>query len=342
MKPDWGDLIARATGLGTHILHRGDLAALAHLPDLPALAVELSRRGFPIDQEAPVTAAALDLAARRDAAAHLQTLAHWSGARSEILAVIFEDEDRRALRAIVRGAVQHAAAESRLSGLLPTPSLPERALHELADQPSVAKIAAILVAWEHPYGPALLAQMQHPEPDLLALEVQINRTFAARSLRGARRAGKRGVLVWYVRRTIDLENAYSALALSGEPPVEHLPDLFIPAGEIVSRTLFESAAKAGDLSAAGRLLGGAFAGTPLASVFLNANAIAAGDLERLVLGTEIGELRRRAFQDPLGPTPVLLDALRGRAAVLDLRQLIWGISLDAPRPALAGALVSAP
>jgi len=52
-------LIARARGLGTHLLSRETLEALAEAPDLPALARGLSRLGAalePVDETAEIGA----------------------------------------------------------------------------------------------------------------------------------------------------------------------------------------------------------------------------------------------------------------------------------------------
>ena len=103
-------------------------------------------------------AEAFALAVRRKAAARMRLLARWAGGRDAVLAVVFEEEDRRSLRALLRGAVQGARAEERLEDLIPTPLLPERALAELARQARPAAIAALLTAWQNPYGPALLQQ----------------------------------------------------------------------------------------------------------------------------------------------------------------------------------------
>jgi vacuolar-type H+-ATPase subunit C/Vma6 len=276
---------------------------------------------------------------RRQAAARLQTLARWSGPRSAALAVVFEDEDRRSLRTILRGIAQHASPEARLAGLLPTPALPERVLQELARQPSPAGVASLLMLWKNPYGPPLREEAARAEPDLLELEVCVNRTFAARSLRGARRGGRRGVLLWYVRQAIDVENALSALMLAGEDTAARATGVYLPGGAALSRPRFEAAVRTGASALAAQNLSAAFAGTPLARPFADA-AVGAADIERLVLGARIANLRQRALHEPLGPAPILHFALRIRAEVLDLRHIIWGIALAAPRPALEKDLVA--
>jgi vacuolar-type H+-ATPase subunit C/Vma6 len=330
----WEDLDARARGLATHLLTRPALDALAEAPDLAALAEALRRRDFPVE-EGPATAAALELALRRAAAARLRILARWSGPRTTALTVLFEDEDRRSLRALLRGAVQGAPAEARLAGLIPTPTLPERALHELAKRDKPAAIAALLTAWRNPYGSALLPLASAAPPDLFRLEVVVNRTFAARASRAARNTG---LLAAYVRETIDVENAYTALVLAVEGKDVTPKDVFLPGGEHVSVVAFETAA-AGDVPEAMRRLAASFAGTPLAQAF----EPQAGDparLEEAVLRIRVRALVRAMRTEPLGPAPLLAYALRLRAELVDLRRIIWGVALAAPRTALAEDLVT--
>ena len=64
---DWGDVLARARGLATHLLPRRDLDALVRAPDLATLGAELRRAGFSVN-EGERSPAALELAVRRRAA----------------------------------------------------------------------------------------------------------------------------------------------------------------------------------------------------------------------------------------------------------------------------------
>jgi vacuolar-type H+-ATPase subunit C/Vma6 len=332
----WEDLDARARGLATHLLGRAELQALAQAPDRPALAEALRRRGFPVE-EGETTVEALELALRRVAALRLRVLARWSGVRADALTVVFEDEDRRSLRALLRGAVQGAAAEARLAGLIPTPTLPERALRELAGRDRPAAIAALLTAWRNPYGSALLPAASATQPDLFQLELLLNRTFAARALRAARREGE--PLAAYVRETIDLENAFSALVLAAEGKDVTPKDAFLPGGERVSIGAFEVAAAAGDLATATRRLAASFAGTALARAF-DGRAADPAQLEVTVLRIRVRELVHAMRVTPLGPAPVLAYALRLRAEMDDLRRIIWGVALAAPRAMLVGEMAT--
>jgi vacuolar-type H+-ATPase subunit C/Vma6 len=327
MTARWEDLATRARGLATHLLGRAELDALARSPGLDALADALRARGF-LPADGPATPEALELAVRRMAGARLQILAAWGRARNALLAVVFEDEDRRSLRALLRGAVQGAAPEDRLAGLVPTPALPERALAELAGQPTTGAIAALLTAWGSAYGPVLLPDAAATHPDLLALEYLLNRTFAARALRGARAARSR-TLVEFVRETIDLENACTVLVLAGTELDAPPQRAFVEGGRRLALAAFRDAVAARDVGEAARRLAEAFGSAPFAAVFARAASDPAA-IEDALLRQRIAAQSAAARRDPAGPASVLSFVLRLRAEVLDLRRVIWGTMLGAP------------
>lgn len=337
MRAGWEDLNARARGLSTRLLRRARLEALAASPDLGALATELRSAGLLVPESPAPSPQTLDLAVRRMAAARLRTLARWSGPRTAVLSVVFEDEDRRSLRAILRGAVEGAPAEARLSGLIPTPSLPERALKELARQPTTAAAATLLLAWRHPYGPVIASEARTADPNLFRLEMALNRAFAARALAGARRSA---TLLAYVRDVIDLENGRTALVLASQGTDVVPKDVFLAGGRRVSIEAFELAVASGDPARAGERLSEAFAGTPPAEPFRRQSQDPVA-LERALLRAQIVNLWRTSRLYPLGPAPLLGFLLRLRAEVLDLRQIIWGVALGAPRAVVTETLVTA-
>lgn len=331
---DWGDVLARARGLATHLLPRRDLDALVRAPDLATLGAELRRAGFPVN-EGERSPAALELAVRRRATRALAVLSRWCGPRSGTVAIIFEDEDRRSLRALLRGAAQSAPPEERVSGLVPTPNLPERLLGELARQPTAAAVAALLTAWGNPYGPALRPLAAPAYPDLLRLDQRVNRTFAARAAQGA---GHHRELIAYVQESVDLENAASAVAIAGAADV--VPkEVFLPGGRRVSIDGFETAVARGDPAAAIDGLVPEFAGSPFAPALRAARATPAL-VEDELLRARIAAQRLAARRGPLGPAPLLYFALRLRAEAIDLGRTIWGLALGAPRSALADALLA--
>lgn len=333
----WEDLATRARGLATHLLRRADLDALARARGLDEIGETLRARGF-LPPDVAVTPESLELAVRRTAAARLQILGRWAGPRSALLAVIFGDEDRRSVRALLRGTLQHAPPEERIAGLIPTPALPERALAELAAQPGVRAIATLLTAWGHDFGPVLLPGAASPQPDPLALEYQLNSAFALRALRGARGSRNRALLE-YVRETIDLENAVAALVLAAAESDITPKAAFIAGGRRLPLAAFLDAVSARESAEAGRRLAAAFGPAALAAVF-ERGAREPQAIERALLRHRIAAQTRAARLDPAGPASVLSFALRLRAEVLDLRRIIWGVMLDAPRGDIANALVA--
>jgi vacuolar-type H+-ATPase subunit C/Vma6 len=335
----WDDVNARVRGLGTHLLSAGELQLLARTPDMPALASELGRLGFPRSGEADPQPAELELAVRRWASAALATLARWAGARTTALAIIYEDEDRKSLRAMFRGTLGSVPAAARLSGLIPTPTLPERALEELARQGSVATIVTLLQVWGSPYGAALATSARAAEPDPFAIDLALDRTFGDRALKGARRGGPD--LTAFVRESLDLANATTALLLAAAGNDVVPKEAFLPGGVRVSIVTFEEAVAAGGPGPAGRRLASAFAPSPLAGAFRDLGA----DPDRWedeLLHLRVRALHRRARLSPLGPAPVLWFALRLRACVVDLQRIIWGAALAAPGAELVSSLVTAP
>lgn len=340
MKPLWDDLNARARGLGTHLLSRRQLEGLARELDLASLGDGLRRFGIVTgDSGSAVIPEDLELAIRRWAAASLRTLARWAGPRSEALPMVFEDEDRRSLRAILRGAVHGSPAERRLAGLVPTPALPERALMELARATTASTVATLLAAWRHPYATPLAPAVRTTQPDLFALELALARAFADRAVRAARRARDPGLLR-FVRETIDCENALSAVVLTVEGKDVVPKDVILPGGDRISIVAFEEAIALGEPGAAGARLALALGDSPVATI-LGQSASDPASLEDDLLRARLQVLARRVRQAPLGALPVLWFGLRLRAQVVDLQRIVWAVTLGVPRGAMMEGLVTA-
>lgn len=332
--PGWEDLATRARGLATHLFDERAFASLSAADageGLRPVAAALRGRGYPLP-DGDLTPDDLELAVRRQAGARLAVLARWAGPRNALLAVIFEDEDRRSVRALVRGSLQSIAAELRIAGLVPTPALPERALRELAAQPSPGAIAVLLTAWGSAYGPALLREAKATQPNLLAIESALNLTFAERALRGARATGNR-VVVDHVRETIDLENALAALVLSGTEPDAPARQSFVTGGRRLSLPAFLETVATRDPGLARRVLAAAFrCNAPLARVFQR--AAEPSNIEEQLLHARIAHLLQAERRDPAGAATVLRFALRVRAEVIAVRRVIWGVVLGAPEESL--------
>lgn len=340
MSVRWEDVNARVRGLGARLLGEDALDALAQCADLSALARALEVRGVLAGELLDPGPAALELALRRAAARDVATVRRWLADRDEVVAVALEAEDRRSLRALVRGAAAGASAEARLAGLVPTPMLPERLLEELARRTRVVEQAALLVAAGHPYGPPLLAAVSvETEPDLFALELAITRVFAERASRGASRAG--GVLLEYVGTVIDLENARAALLLARAGGDEPAAPVFLPGGRRIDRDLFLRAARAADAPTAARALGAGLGGGSFALVLLR-HAGEPGALEDALDLALLRWLRHRARLDPLGPAPLLLWFARLRWQQTALARIVWSVDLGVPTVARLARPVGAP
>lgn len=339
MTPSWDDVNARARGLETHLLGRGRLEALAREPDLPALVAALRRDGVVTGEDAgPTPPADLELAIRRWAAALLRTLERWAGERSLALPFVFDDEDRRSIRAMLRGAAQHAPPGARIEGLIPTPALPERALEELARATTVASVVSLLSAWHHPFAPSLAPVVGVADPDLFALESMLARAAAARAGAAARAAGD-PALSRFVAEAIDLENATTAIVLSMEGRDVRPKDLFVPGGPRLSIGGFEEAIATHEPGAAGARVARALSGTPYADVLLRAGR-APGAVEDEMLHCRLRATAHEVRLAPLGPIAVMRFALRLRAQVIDLRRIVWTVALDAPRGQAGDALAT--
>lgn len=321
----WEALNARARGLASRLLRPDQLDELAGAPDLAGLVRTLDRLAYGVSGtgDAPEQ---VELRIRRAIAERIRVLARWSRAEPGPLRVVFEDEDRRSLRALLRGASVGASAEARLSGLVPTPGLPDRALAELARQVTPGAIAGVLVAWGNPYGSAILEEATRADPDFFLIDLAVNRLYFRRALEGARPGGRD--LSRYVRTLLDLENAASALALAGPEAGPPPTDCFIPGGERLSASRVVAVADSGDRAAAAALLEVAFAGTRFERVMAE-HATEPSRLKSATLRTLIREWRAAARHAPLGPGPLLSYVLRLRGEAHDLRGIVWGLALGA-------------
>jgi vacuolar-type H+-ATPase subunit C/Vma6 len=337
MMARWEDVATRVRGMAPRLLDRTQLDGLARASDLHELAAGLRALGFLVATDGAVTPEALELAVRRAAAGALAIIARWAAGRTALLGVIYEDEDRRSMRNLLRGAVQGAPPEERLAGLLATPALPERALNELARLATPREIAALLTAWGNPYGSALAGAAAAAQPDLLALESQVIRTFAERARRHARGA-RSGLLNDFVRDTLDLENARTALVLATAEPEIAAEAAFVAGGRRLSLPVFLGAIKTRDIAPAARAIAAAFdSGKPqrgsVADAFarLGSGAGAPGGLEEQLLRARSAALQRHARRDPAGIATILAFVCDLRVQALALDRIIWGVALNAPR-----------
>ena len=325
---------ARARGLGGRLLRRGELEELAGL-DLDALARALVRDGRLEAIGTPVTPAAIESAARRTAAAHLRVLERWAGA-GPTLEVLWAEEERRSLRALLRGALEGAPSEARVAGLVPTPLLPEGALVALSREPTPAKVAAHLVILSHPEAARVRDATAGEHPVLLDLELALVRGMTER-LRRAARSGDAN-LREHAASLVDVANAEMALMLTSGPRDVPPKACFVDGGRWLARAAFERAAAAETAGECAARLSKALADTPIAPA-LGGTADPAA-LEVAALRVALERQRSAARLDPLGSATLLRFLLRVRAQGMDLVRLAWGASLGAPAELVRPELVT--
>jgi vacuolar-type H+-ATPase subunit C/Vma6 len=312
----WDDLAARARGLAAHLMPPAELAALGRARTTRELAARLAAAGW---RPEGTSAQDLERAGRRLAAQELRVLARWAGPRDGALAVLFADEDRRSLRGILRGVAARAPAAERVAAALPTPALPAAALLELARQPSVAAVAALLRAWGHPFGEALAAEAARSRPDPLALELALDRLWARDARRGARRGGP--AIRAHVGRVVDAENVFAAVVLAAGAAELDPAETFLPGGARLGRDLFLAAIAAG-AAGAPEVLARALRGTRLGAALA-----AGGDLEGAALADQLDAQRRLARLRPTGAAPVIAFVLGRRAELRAVRGAAWRLAL---------------
>ena len=333
-----GDINARARGLRTRLLDARALEHLARASSLAALQRELSGLGY-VPADTPATPAALERGIRRHAASLLHILERWCGEeRRAALAVVLEDEDRRSIQAILRGARQGKAAEVRMAGLVPTSTLSERALHILASQPTPTDVIRMLVLWNHPLGTPLAGAASGPHPSLFQIEVELQRAFARRALARAREGGPQ--LVEYVQQLIDSMNAWSALLhfVERDPKIGELA--FVDGGRWITADAFETLLNLETRRQVQARLAWELRRSPLTNVFRD-DIDSLGEMETAMLRAQMEWQTRAVRVDPTGAAPVIGFAIELRAETRNLRGIIWGVALRAPAALIQSELVVA-
>lgn len=327
-----GDVVARARGMSTSLLKPAQLEALVRASDRSTLSSALEALGYPSASVRPGPATgiaeSIDAAIARGGARRLAVLARWLGPRRPLFVVVFEEEDRRILRTLMRRAATGDLPERRQGALEPTPDLPQRMLAALAQTRTLPELVGRLERSANAYGPPLARALEISGPDLLALETTLDRTFARRARQGARRASPH--LRAWIADGIDLENAWHAL-LGGT-------DSFIDGGRTLTRAHHDAVLREPDEPARRRRLANIFAGWTLAPVFAEA-ATSLAELETRALSLRIDAERRAARLEPIGAAPILEFVLRLRAELADLRRIHWGIAQGVAPDELLGELV---
>jgi vacuolar-type H+-ATPase subunit C/Vma6 len=147
----------------------------------------------------PASPEAAERLAREHTASELATLARW--AEPGELDALELDEDRRSLRAIVRGLAAGVPAERRRLATVATSRLPERTLASLAAAASIHELFGLLAAIDHPLRDAFAGDPA--TIDLYAIEVALAASYA----RVARELAPDRAMAAYVDQVLAAEQA---------------------------------------------------------------------------------------------------------------------------------------
>lgn len=326
MRASWSDVNARVAGLSTRLLGPAALAELRGARSLADVAPLLAANRYAAATPGAPTVAALEQEIRGTVADRLALLDRWLGRRRDALRVLYEDEERRSIRSLLRGAAQGAPAEQRLTGLVPTAGLPEPMLQRLAGCSSPLSVVDELESSGHPFAAGLREAGVGATVDLYRLELALDRTFAGR----ARDASRHPVLRGYAERLIDLRNAWAALLAEPPGPVSGAAaDSFVEGGRGLDAEAFRRITEEADPRERRRLLAERFAGSFLGPV-LEPGGATPVSLETAALEALVGEQVRAKRRDPTSPAPIVLYALRLRADTVELRRILWALALRRP------------
>jgi vacuolar-type H+-ATPase subunit C/Vma6 len=324
----WDDVNARARGLATHLLDRDTVAGLAAAPDWPTFISRITALGYPLAGPAMVDPVAFDRAVSLVASRRLNLLGRWLSTRQGVLAVVLEDEERRTVRAMLRGAAQGASPGARLRAAMPTTYLPVGRLERLAHASSVPELVEDLVRAGHPAGRALQDVLRHAKvPNLQALEWALARLFSERATRAARPGGP--VVRGFAAELVDQENVWTLLLAA--PPEGGAPADrdFLLGGSRLTLTEFARLRAERDSQRLAQGLRVLFKGTAL-GVALAVDPLDMPAVALRAAAARIVWLHRLGRRDPLGPAVVLGVMERIRAEARALRSIAWGVSFGAP------------
>jgi len=335
MSAGWQALGVRARALGTRLISERRFADLERSSAPLQLAEALAASGRQLRPVATVVE--LDQAIARTAAHDIEVLWRWAE-RTGTPTLLLDDEDHRSLRALMRGAAAAVSPEVRLAGLIPTPTLPRRALEALASSATARDVADQAATSHHPVAPFLTAALRDAGSELLDLDVALTRSFAARASRLARR-GPRPLRRW-VASAIDLQNAWSVLLVDAATAERAETRLFVSGGSLSARQ-FGALTRVPDEPARRASLAAAFAGTVLGAALAD-RRVPLMCLEERVLEGRLAEQRRAARLEPAGAAAVFVYLLSLRTEAIRLRRLAWRRSFEASPGAPATATGAAP
>jgi len=246
--PDFPYINARVRAMRSRLLDPGRMEELLALPTLDAFIQALGDTPYGQPMQEALTrhhgVQAVDEAlARHFRQTTTKILSFADGNARDLIEIVLMRWDLANLRLILRGKHAGRPDGEIIENLVPAGGLSEVALKELVAQPDVPGVAAALAGLDHPFAGALAGGMggYQDSRDLLALELHLDRFYAAYGLSKARGRGQsQDVLRRLLQAEIDATNVKTALKLqrAGQLSEDERMRFFIPGGRLVGDQLF--------------------------------------------------------------------------------------------------------
>lgn len=243
--PDFPYINARVRAMRGRLLAPAQLDDLLAAGSLSAFVQALAATPYGHDLQEALTRyegvrAVDDALARNLQRTTRRILEFADGPPRRLITVLLLRWDLANLRAIVRGRHAGRSAEETLEAVIPAGTLGEGVLKEMAGSPTMTALAGALEVVDHPLASALAAGVAEyaRTNDPLAVELSLERAYAAYVLRQARGPGARA-LREILTAELDAANVKTALKLApaGLPEEQRLR-FFTPGGALVTDRLF--------------------------------------------------------------------------------------------------------
>jgi len=338
MSSDYGYINARVRGMKAKLLGAPFYQAALDGTDFRAFTSALAQTPYMRDLEEAQAKqeglTAVDRAVARNVYRTARSMLSFAdGTPRELIGLLLMRYDLANVKAIARGKHAGKGLEDIQGSLFPAGELRLSLLEEAAVAPDMPAAAQTLALGRTEVGTAFLkaARRYQSDHDLYALELSLDQAYYRALLGRADRAGAPAELRRHLQREIDATNLRTALKMRGRGQGV-APELFVPGGREVSRSVFDALLLDADGAAQG-LAGGSFAA--VANV---ANDLGAAEAE---IRNVLDRSARRTAADPLD-IGVVLDYLRRKEAeAASLRLLARGKFYGVPRAALEKELTHA-
>lgn len=247
--PDFPYINARVRAMRSRLLDAGRLEELLALPTLDAFIQALGNSPYGPQVQESVSRhqdglrAVDDALARNFHQATSRILSFADGKAVSLIEIVLMRWDLANIRLILRGKHTGRPDDEMISNLVPAGRLNEVVLQELVKQPDVAGVVGALAGADHPLAAPLAAGLRdyRESTDLFALELHLDRSYAAYGLRVASGRGHSEQVVRSLLEThLDITNVKTALKLQRAESLSAGEKLrfFIPGGRVVTVKVF--------------------------------------------------------------------------------------------------------